>query len=91
MNSKERVLTSLNHQQPDRIAVDFGATPVTGIHVLAIERMRKYYGLDDKPVRVTEPYQMLGEIDNDLMEILGIDVIGLSPANNIFGFKNNDN
>ncbi len=88
MNSKERVLSSINHQQPDKIAVDYGATPVTGIHVLAIEKLRKYYGLADKPVKVTEPYQMLGEIDDELMDILGIDVIGISPANNMFGIKN---
>lgn len=88
MNSKERVLTTLNHQQPDRIAVDFGGTPVTGIHVLAIENIRKHYGLDQKPIRVIEPYQMLGEIDDELMEILGVDVIGLSPGNNMFGIKN---
>lgn len=88
MNSKERVITSLNHQQPDRIAVDFGATPVTGIHVLAIENLRKHYGLEQKPIRVIEPYQMLGEIDAELMDILGVDVIGLSPSNNMFGIKN---
>jgi len=88
MNSKQRVLASINHQQPDKIAVDFGATPVTGIHVLAIEKLRKHYGLAYKPVKVTEPYQMLGEIDDELMDILGIDVIGLSPANNMFGIKN---
>jgi len=88
MNSKERVITTLNHQQPDRIAVDFGATPVTGIHVLAIENLRKHYGLERKPIRVIEPYQMLGEIDQELMYILGVDVIGLSPSNNMFGIKN---
>lgn len=88
MNSKERVLATLNHKQPDRIAVDFGATPVTGIHVLAIENLRKHFGLEQKPIKVTEPYQMLGEIDDDLMDILGIDVIGLSPGNNMFGIKN---
>ncbi len=88
MNSKERILTTLNHQQPDKIAVDFGGTPVTGIHVLAIENIRKHYGLEQKPIRVIEPYQMLGEIDDELMEILGVDVIGLSPGNNMFGIKN---
>ena len=31
---------------------------------------------------------MLGEIDDELMEILGVDVIGLSPSNNMFGIKN---
>jgi len=88
MNSKERVIASLNHQQPDKIAVDFGATPVTGIHVLAIENLRKHYGLEQKPIRVIEPYQMLGEVEDDLKEILGVDVIGLSPGDNMFGIKN---
>ena len=88
MNSKERVLASLNHQQPDRIAVDFGATPVTGIHALAIENLRKYFGLEQKPVRIIEPYQMLGEIDDELLELLGVDVIGLSPSDNMFGIAN---
>jgi len=88
MNSKERVLASLNHQQPDKIPLDLGATPVTGIHVLAVENLRKHYGLEQKPIRVIEPYQMLGEIEDDLMEILGIDVIGLSPGNNMFGIRN---
>jgi hypothetical protein len=88
MNSKERVLASLNHQQPDRIPLDLGATPVTGIHVLAVENLRKHYGLKVNPVRVIEPYQMLGEIEDDLMEILGIDVVGLSPGNNMFGIRN---
>jgi len=88
MTSKERVLTTLNHQQPDRVAVDFGATPVTGIHVLAIENLRRHFGMELKPIRVLEPYQMLGEIDDELMEILGVDVIGLSPSDNMFGIKN---
>ncbi|MCG8307887.1 MAG: hypothetical protein MI975_10895 [Cytophagales bacterium] len=88
MNSRERVLAALNHQQPDRIPVDFGATPVTGIHVLAIENLRKYFGLEERPVRVVEPYQMLGEIDDELMDVLGVDVIGLCPSNNMFGIKN---
>lgn len=35
-----------------------------------------------------EPYQMLGEIGNELCDFLGIDVIGISPLRNMFGFKN---
>lgn len=88
MNSKERVLSSLSHTQPDKIAVDFGATPVTGIHVQAIKNLRKYYGLEQKLIRVIEPYQMLGEVEDDLKEALGVDIIGISPGNNMFGIKN---
>jgi len=88
MNSKERVKATINHQPPDQIVVDFGATAVTGIHVLAIEKLRRHFGLAWKPVKVTEPYQMLGEVDNELLELLGIDTIGITPMNNMFGFAN---
>ncbi|NPA36954.1 MAG: methyltransferase [Chlorobi bacterium] len=88
MTSKERVLTALEHKTPDKLPVDFGATPVTGIHVRSIENLRNYYGLEYKPVKVTEPYQMLGEIEDDLAEILGIDTVPVSPKNNMFGFPN---
>lgn len=88
MNSKERINTALNHKTLDRIPIDFAGTAVTGIHVLAIERLRDYYGLEKKPVKVIEPYQMLGEIENDLKEILGVDTIGITPKNNMFGIAN---
>jgi hypothetical protein len=80
----------MNHKSPDRMVVDFGSTPVTGIHVLAIDKLREFYGLKKEPVKVTEPYQMLGELSPDLMEVLGVDVIGLSPRTNIMGFESSN-
>ena len=88
MNSKKRILTALSHNQPDRIPIDFGSTPVSGIHVLPIYKLRSALGLKNIPVKVIEPYQMLGEIDDELSDILGIDTIGLSGKNNMFGFAN---
>ena len=88
MKSKDKVKTALKHRSPDEIPIDFGGTAVTGIHVLSVARLREYLGLEQQPVRVTEPYQMLGEIDEELSEILGIDTIGLIPKNNMFGFAN---
>lgn len=88
MGSKKRILTALSHKQPDRIPVDFGSTPVTGIHVLPIAKLRRAFELENIPVKVIEPYQMLGEIDDELSDILGIDTIGLTGRNNMFGFPN---
>jgi hypothetical protein len=85
MNNKVRIKTALSHKNPDRVPVDFGGTPVTGIHVLAIAGLRDYYGLEKKPVKVIEPYQMLGEVDDELKDIMGVDTIGISPKNNMFG------
>ncbi len=50
------------------------------MHARSIEGLRKYYGLEYRPVKVTRLYQMLGEIENDLMEIMGVDTLGILPA-----------
>jgi len=88
MTSKERLQAALSHKQPDRIPVDFGSTGVTGIHVKSIENLRNYYGLEYRPVKVTRPYQMLGEIEEDLLDIMGVDVRGLKSAKNEYGIEN---
>jgi len=90
MSSKERFDLTVNHRQPDKMVVDFGSTSVTGIHVLSIKNLRKYYGLEDKPVRVTDPYQMLGEVDKELAEILGVDTVSAKGLKNSFGFYNHE-
>jgi len=90
MTSKERVMESLNHRQPDAIPVDFGSTAVTGIHVNCVAQLRDHYGLEKRPVKVTEPYQMLGHLEDDLMQAMGIDVEGVIPPETMFGFRNED-
>jgi hypothetical protein len=89
-SSRENFLKTINHKQPDNVVVDFGSTGVTGIHVLIVEKLREYYGLEKKPVKVVEPYQMLGEIDKELIKAMDIDVIGLFSAKNMFGVLNAD-
>lgn len=89
MTSRERLQAALNHRQPDRVAVDFGSTSVTGIHVSAVTRLRRaVLGEEDYRVKVVEPYQMLGEIDEKLREALGIDVVGVPGRKTMFGFEN---
>ncbi|MFQ6067041.1 MAG: uroporphyrinogen decarboxylase family protein [bacterium] len=90
MNSGERVKLTLDHREPDRIPVDLGGSVVTGMHVSNVYRLRQALKLDrpGTPVKVIEPYQMLGEIGPDLMDALRIDVVGLGSAKTLFGFKN---
>ena len=90
MTSKELFDLTVNHRQPEKMVVDFGSTNVTGIHVKSIENLRNYYGLENKPVRITDPYQMLGEVDHELAGILGVDVIAARGRKNIFGFFNHE-
>jgi hypothetical protein len=90
MNSRERVETALQHQSPDYTPLDLGSSPVTGMHVSSVYLLRQALGLDEPgtPVKVVEPYQMLGEIDQALIDALGVDVIGLGGTKTLFGFEN---
>jgi len=90
MDSRKRINLSLNHKEPDRVPVDFGGSATTGIQVSMVYQLRQAFGLDKPgtPVKVIEPYQMLGEIKPDLMDVLGIDVVGLGSRETLFGFKN---
>lgn len=92
MNSRERVTATLNHREPDRVPLDLGASAVTGMHVSSVYLLRQALRLDPPgtPVRVVEPYQMLGEIQADLMDALGVDVVGLPGPRTLFGFANRD-
>ena len=88
MNHKELVKQSLNHKSTDRVPVDFGSTSVTGMHVTCVAQLRDYYGLEKRPVKAHEPYQMLGRIEEDLLDAMGVDTIALSPPGTMFGFRN---
>ena len=79
-------MDTLNHKQPDRIPIDFGGTPTTGVHVSCVAALREHYGLEKRPVRVHEPFQMLGTLDEDLKSAMGLDVIGAFARNTMFGF-----
>lgn len=88
MLSKKRIQEALNHCQSDKIPIDFGGTLVSGMHVTCVAALRDYYGLEKCPVRIHEPYQMLGLIEDDLKEIIGVDIEAVNPRNSMFGFPN---
>ena len=92
MNSRERVNLALNHQKPDRVPLDLGGSPVTGMHVSSVYKLRQALGLDPPgtPVKVIEPYQMLGEIQPDLLDALGVDVVPLWGPDSMFGYALKD-
>jgi len=88
MNSREAFLRTAEHREPDRLVLDFGATALTGIHVQTISNLRRHYGLLRNPIRIMEPFQMLGEVGWEMIDSIGIDVVGAWGRNNVFGFNN---
>lgn len=88
MTSRERIRSAIEHRQPDRVPVDFGSSFITGIHCSIVEKLRRHYGLEPRPVKVCEPYQMLGLVEDDLKAALGVDTAPIFPNRTFFGFVN---
>lgn len=89
MTPRERVQQAVNHQE-GKVPVDFGGSTNTGIHCRLVGQLRDYYGLEKRPVKVVEPYQMLGSIDDDLKDAIGSDTAPLWIPTTMFGFDNVD-
>jgi uroporphyrinogen-III decarboxylase len=83
-SSRERIVNALNHKESSRVPIDFGATSVTGIHCKIVGELRRHYGLEERPVRIIEPFQMLGEVDEELQKIMGVDTAGVFGPTNMF-------
>lgn len=90
MKARERIICSLNHREPDKVPLDLGSSLITGIHVSSLHKLKVSLGLvrPDEPVKVIDPFQMLGEVDDELRKALGVDTIPLNPLANLFGFEN---
>lgn len=79
MDSRERVLLSLNHKEPDRVPFDMGGTVVTGISAKAYRKLRQHLGLPDIEPTIVNIFQQIAQVDDDVMAKLGVDVKNISP------------
>jgi len=88
--SRERVELALAHKEPDKVPLDLGGSATSGMQVNSVYLLRQALKLDPPgtPIKVTETFQMLGEIKPDLMDALGVDVVQLSGRKSFFGFPN---
>ncbi len=75
MTSRERVLASINHQEPDRVPVDLGATPSSGISTIAYYNLKKHLSLTTGHVRVYDVVQQLAQPEEEFIERFGVDTL----------------
>ena len=77
MTSRERILTSLNHKQPDRVAVDFGGHRSSGIMAIAYNNLKKHLGVDTGDIYIYDMMQQLAVIEPDILDHFEIDTVEL--------------
>jgi uroporphyrinogen decarboxylase len=82
MTSRERILAAISHRQPDRVPLDLGATPSSGISAIAYSNLVRYIGRGDLPVRIYDVVQQLAQPDDTILEMFGVDVIDIGRAFN---------
>jgi uroporphyrinogen decarboxylase len=81
MNSRERVLAAVDHREPDRVPIDLGATPSSGISAIAYNRLKRHFGLGGR-TRVYDVVQQLAEPEDEILDRYGIDVVDVGRAFN---------
>jgi len=79
-SARERVLTALNHQEPDRVPLDLGGFQ-SGITFIAYDNLKKELGIT-KESKISERNQQLAELDEEVLERFGIDTryVFLKPS-----------
>ncbi len=77
LTSRERVLVALNHKEPDRIPVDLGAWPETGIMADAYKNLKNHLGIEQGMVRVYDVFQQLAQPEETVLQRIGADAVFL--------------
>lgn len=82
MKSRDRILAAINHQQPDRVPIDLGSTPSSGISAIAYSNLVKHIGRPDLPVFVYDVVQQLAQPDDHIIDLFGVDVLDVGRTFN---------
>lgn len=80
--SRECILAAINHQQPEWVPVDLGATPSSGISAIAYSNLLKHLGRSDLPVLVYDVVQQLAQPDMSILDLFGVDVLDIGRTFN---------
>lgn len=73
MNHRERFQAALSHQQPDRVPLDVGGAIVTSLSAPTYPALVKALGLGPRPTRIRDLYAQTCQMDEDVLERLGVD------------------
>ena len=82
MTSRERILAAIEHRQPDRVPVDLGATPSSGISAIAYGNLKRHLGLTQGNTLVYDVVQQLAQPEDFILDRFGVDVVDIGRAFN---------
>ncbi len=80
MTPRERVMATLNHQEPDRVPVDLGQAGGDGITSVAYQNLVRYLGLPERPIRIKHKFAQEALVDEDVLRRLRVDFRFVEPG-----------
>jgi uroporphyrinogen decarboxylase len=83
MTSREMVLAAVLHKKADKVPVDLGATPSSGISAIAYSNLLKHLAQPERHVKIYDVVQQLAQPDWSLIEKFGVDVIDIGRTFNV--------
>ncbi|MFW9939086.1 MAG: uroporphyrinogen decarboxylase family protein [Candidatus Thorarchaeota archaeon] len=78
MNSRERVKTTINHQEPDKVPLDLGGNQ-SSIHIKAYKKLLDYLEIEDKNIHYCDFVQQIIDPCEDLLNRFNIDIRYIRP------------
>jgi len=82
VTSRERILAAVAHREPDRVPVDLGATPSSGISAIAYGRTQRHLALGDGHTRIYDVVQQLAQPEDAVLDRFGVDVLDVGRTFN---------
>ncbi|MDP6952854.1 MAG: hypothetical protein QGF53_08850, partial [Alphaproteobacteria bacterium] len=76
---RDRMLAALNHEQPDRVPIDFGGAEFTTITLSAYEHLKTHLGVTE----ATEPMSIIHSVAHpaeSILERFGVDTRNVQPG-----------
>lgn len=79
MSHRERVLSALNHREPDRVPLDLGSTRSTSLVVEAYENLNRHLGIVEPP-RIFSKWLHIAHPNEEMLKRFDIDTRSLSQG-----------
>ena len=82
MTPRERVLASINHQNPDTLPMDLGSNVSTGISGQAYGKLKEYLGITTGHNRIYDVVQQVAQPEIQVLDIIGADCLDVGRVFN---------
>lgn len=82
MTSRGRVLQSIRHQEPDKVPVDLGSNPSSGISAIAYSNLIGYLNWEGEKTRIYDVVQQLAQPTDRFVDHFQLDIVDVGRTFN---------